>query len=591
MRTAVSEKVEFLAQLPIFTNLEEEQIRALAAISQEYEFDANAVIAYQRDVANSLYIVRNGRLYAQQVDENNIVRGSRQYFAGDYFEDVWLFAPFTHPNTISAAQDGRLLIINGRDFLTFLTQYPDTLALLAPETDSDGHLLSGLSEPAFAEALKIEGRADSKSSAVGLLPDELVEYQARRSIWFLLVRLFWPLVGLLLAPTITYALVSRVLSPTIAATLGVLITLFFLIWAGFRLLDWSNDYFVITNKHLIHREFDLRSFRITVNKIPIKQVQSVEILKPTLIANLFKIGSAKVTTAAQKGVIHFDNIDDPILVEQTLNRLTLRVRTLNAGEAQSTMRQSVEKHFKMPPPYRPVTDEEETSPPPNLQPTDTSALARLRKWYSWRVEENNVITYRKHIFVLIALVWLPAIAGFVLIGIGYAIGRYTAVNDRLLIIIFGLLGLFNLGWFIWNFEDWRNDTFQVSDRFVTDIDRKPFGFGESRKQAQISKVQNVNAERPGLLPTIFNYGYVFIDTAGVDTDITFERVPKPSLIQADIFQKLELHEEKQRQQRGADRRDEYAVLLDVYQQAVEQERIPRRTPPPGKYADTPETNL
>ncbi|MBK8985439.1 MAG: cyclic nucleotide-binding domain-containing protein [Chloroflexi bacterium] len=581
----MTDKVEFLRQLAIFEHLDEDQLEDLALICHEYEFDAGAAIAYQRDVVNSMYILRSGRLYAQQMDENGVVRSSKQHFPGDYFGDVWLFVPQTHPHTVTAAQDGRLLIINGRDFLAYLIQHPDALSNLAPQLDDEGNVVGGLSEAAWTEALKIEGRADSKSTAVGLLPDELVEYQARRSLWHLLVRLFWPMVVLLLAPTITFALLTTVVSTTIAASIAVVVTLIALVFVGFRLLDWSNDYFVITNKHLIHREFELKSFRITVSKIPIKQVQSVEILKPTLIANLFKIGSARVTTAAQKGVILFDNIDSPTQVQETLNRLTSRVRSMDAGEAQTTMRASVERHFNTPPAYRPVTDEEEEDVVARLAtPTaDLTVWERLKKWSAWRVEEGNVITYRKHIFVLLAGVWLPAIAGFVLIGIGFALGHYTPISDRWLVLIFGFLALLNLGWFIWNFEDWRNDTFQVSDRFVIDIDRKPFGFGISRKQAPIARVQNVNAERPGLLPTLFNYGYVYVDTAGVDTDITFERVPKPSLIQADIFHKLELYEEQQRRQSGADRREEYAVLLDVYRQAIEQERIPKRTPRPGEY--------
>ncbi|MCB8988618.1 MAG: cyclic nucleotide-binding domain-containing protein [Ardenticatenaceae bacterium] len=587
----MADKLEFLEQLPVFEGLTYDQLEALAAIAHEFEFDAGAVIAYQRDVTNSMYIVRSGRLYAQQVDESGIVRASQQYFPGDYFGDVWLFVPSTHPNTVTAAQDGRLLIINGRDFLAFLTQYPGALANLEPDVDEEGHVLSGFSEAAWNEALKIEGRKDPKSTAVGLLPDELVEYQARRSIWYLFVRLFWPALGFLLLPTITYMLLTRITTTTVSAIPAIIVAVIFLVLILFRLLDWSNDYFVITNKHLIHHEFDLRSFRITVNKIPIKQVQSVEILKPNLVSNLFQIGSARVTTAAQKGIILFDYIDDPVLVQETLNRLTSRVRTMTAGEAQSTMRHSVESHFNAPPPYRPVVDEADDTSQPAFQPTDTSPWARLRKWYAWRVEEGNVITYRKHVFVLLAGVWLPSLIGFVLIGLGFVLGTYTAVNDFWLILIFGFLALFNLGWFIWNFEDWRNDTFQVSDRFVIDIDRKPFGFGESRKQAPIARVQNVNADRPGLMPTLFNYGYVYVETAGVDTDITFEKVPKPSLIQADIFQKLELHEEQERRRRGADRREEYAVLLDVYRQAMEQDRIPRRTPRPGEYAETSDSEV
>jgi hypothetical protein len=118
----------------------------------------------------------------------------------------------------------------------------------------------------------------------------------------------------------------------------------------------------------------------------------------------------------------------------------------------------------------------------------------------------------------------------------------------------------------------------VTDRYVIDIDRKPFGFGESRKQAELGNVQNVNADRPGLIPTIFNFGNVIIETAGATADITFESVPSPSVIQSDIFKRRDAEQQKKQFADGERRRKEYAVLLDVYKQAEEQGRLPRRTP-------------
>lgn len=578
--------IDFLDQLPIFKNLTEEQLDELADICQEYEFDEGAVIAYQRDVADSLYIVQNGRLYAQTLDKQGVVRGSKQYFPGDHFKEHWLFAPDTHDATVTAASDGQMVVINGQDFLKFLIANPKVLPNLAPEDDDDDSG-GGLSHAGWEEAKKVEGRSDRKSSAVNLLPDELVEYQARRSRWYLLIKLFWPLLGLLLLPSILFIILTSwgALSNVFTLIIVGFTAFIFLVIVLFRFVDWLNDYFVITNKHLIHHEFDLRGFRITINKIPVKQVQSVEILKPSLLANLFKIGSAKVTTAAQKGIITFDNIDDPRLVQEALNRLTSRVRALDEGEAQSVMRQSLENHFEIPPPLRDYDDEAEEK---TQTPTKVTGWQRIRNRFAWRVVEGNTITYRKHFFTLIAGVWLPTLIALGIVGVGYLLMLYTDISGPILIAIFGFADLFILGWFIWNFENWRNDTFQVSDRFVIDIDRQPFGFSESRKQAPIANVQNVNADRPGLLPTIFNYGEVYIETAGVDADITFEYVPHPSLIQADIFQKLEAFEQTQRKQRGADRREEYTVLLDVWRQALEQDRIPRRTPPPGEFVENPD---
>jgi hypothetical protein len=117
---------------------------------------------------------------------------------------------------------------------------------------------------------------------------------------------------------------------------------------------------------------------------------------------------------------------------------------------------------------------------------------------------------------------------------------------------------------------------------VVDIDRQPFGFGESRKQAELNNVQNISSDRPGLLPTIFNYGNVIIETAGATADIVFESVSNPNRVQSEVFKRRDQYRQLLRRREGEQRRKEYAVLLDVYQQAREQDLIPRRTPPPDE---------
>ncbi|MCB8945166.1 MAG: cyclic nucleotide-binding domain-containing protein [Ardenticatenaceae bacterium] len=572
----MTSKLDFLAQLPIFKALTEPELKALARISQEYEFEEGAVIAYQRDVADSLYIVRNGRLFARSVDGRGIVRETHAYGPQDYFDARWLFAEDAHPATIRATEPGSLIIIKGSDFLEFLDRNRRVLPQLEPEFGPEGHVSSGLSATAWEMAGKVRVRADRRSAAVSLLPDELVEYSSRRSIWFLLVRTLGPFLSMVLLPPVAYLLLvnfSAAAATIVAGLIGVAALLFLL----FRALDWSNDYFVITNKHLIHREFDLRTFRTTINKIPMEKVQSVEIDKPTLVANLFNIGTARITTASAKGILYFDNIDDPIRVKDTLDRLSRQVRALDAGREQATMRRSLENYFQVQPSFTAVANGEgegETA----VAPTRESFWARVRKRYTWRSEENGVITYRKHFFILFREIAWPATA-FILLFIAQMglinIFQFTWAQIG---TIFLILFVVDFGWLIWEIEDWRNDTFQLTDRYVIDIDRRPFGFGESRKQAELANVQNVNADRPGLIPTIFNYGNVIIETAGATADITFENVPHPSVIQSDVFRRRDAQQRIKQIGEGERRRKEYAVLLDVYKQAEEQGRLPRRTP-------------
>lgn len=574
---AMPSKQEFLADLPIFRNLDSQAIAALASISPEYEYGPGSVIAYQRDVADSLIIVRSGRLFARTLDRDGRVRDSRAYLPGEYFDDVWLFVPGIHPATVKGTEDGRVILIKNTDFARFLEANPQAVRELAPQMDDQGNAY-GLSGDAWEEGRKLLARARTRDASIGLQPDELLEYYARRSGWYLFLQLVPAVILILLAPLafllfpegVGVVRIFRWVLPALPLIIGVLLLVF-------RWLDWRNDYFVITNKHLLHREFSLRTFRINLVKIPVSQVQTVEILKPSFINNLFDIGSARVTTASNVGVVLFDNIDDPILVKQTLDRLSGRVRTLNAAQELQVMRRSLEEHFEIDPYLRQVAADPDESEMVILDVEAPAFLRAFHRLYGWRVIEGDTITYRKSIFVLLKLIAWPMLgyAALVLLGwVLFAVGFSGTV--AVLALIF--LGLINTAFLVWQVEDWRNDIFQVSDRAVLDIDRRPFGFGETRRQAAISNIQNITAERPGFFATVFNYGNVKIDTAGAQSDIMFDHVPNPSVIQSDIFDRLDSFRKNQRIRDGNNRRQEYAVLLDVYRQALEDDRIPRRMP-------------
>ncbi len=571
----MTEKRDFLAELPLFANLGEAALDAIARITVEYAFEEGAVIAYQRDVANKLYIVKHGRLFARAIDNNGIARETYSYLPGTCFNDMWLFVPGVHSATVKGAEDGRLFVIESAPFVQLLKQYPAIIDGLAPREEEETRY--GLSDSAWIEAqkLKFRPRRVSNSASGAMLPEERLELFARRSWWFLLGRLLLPFMLVLVAAAILIATPTDTpLERTVKVGIPVILTLIGLILFLLRLIDFRADYFIITNRHLTHHEFELRQFRIHLVKVPISQVQTVEILKPSFLANLFNIGTARVTTAAVAGIVLFDNIDNPIAVKNILERLSGQYKSLESAQTQAVMRQSIEKHFGLDPQLTPADG---NAPPPRVAPPPPSFFATFGRRFGWRVVEGNTITYRKSLFILLRQVALPLLV-FIALGALGGLGIYLDVTPWVLALIVGGIGFINLLWFIWQFENWRNDIFQLNDRFVLDVDRKPFGFGESRKQAAISNIQNVDASRPGFLPTIFNYGFVSIDTAGSQSDIVFDYVPNPELIQSDIFQRIDEARRLQRIQEGSSRRQEYALLLDVYRQAMEQHRIPQRTP-------------
>lgn len=580
----MTDKREFLAKLPIFAKLSETSLEVIARITREYAFPQNAVIAYQRDVGHRFYIVKEGRLYARALDHNGIVRDAdtKSYLPEQYTSDLWLFAPTIHAATIvgkgpdpNSEEGGRLYVIEGPEFVQLLRRFPAIIDELAPREEEGTRY--GLSDLAWIEAQKLKLRPRRVKSSVGgaLLPEERLELFTRRSLWFLVGHLILPTLLIIAAAVVLFITPTDTgLEQAVKVGVPVLLTLIGLVMGLIRLLDFRADYFIITNRHLTHHEFELRHFRILLVKVPIGQVQTVEILKPSFLANLFNIGTARVTTAAVTGAVLFDNIENPAAVKETLERLTTQYKSQESAQTQAAMRQSIEKHFGVQPQ---LTTTDPTATPAAPPPQRVLPFAGLRSRFGWRVVEGNVITYRKSLFIL-----LRQLAAPLLIFIGLAVlgglGVYMDVTFWVTGLVVGILGFANFIFFIWQLENWRNDIFQLTDRFVLDVDRKPFGFGESRKQTAISNITNVGANRPGFLPTLFNYGFVNIDTAGASAEIVFDYVPNPELIQGDIFARIDEARRQQRVQEGSVRRQEYALLLDVYRQAMEQHRIPQRTP-------------
>ena len=66
------DKLDFLENYPMFALLTTEEIDAIDRLTRELEYEDGATVAFQGDVADSMYIVKSGRLYAERRS-----RGSR----------------------------------------------------------------------------------------------------------------------------------------------------------------------------------------------------------------------------------------------------------------------------------------------------------------------------------------------------------------------------------------------------------------------------------------------------------------------------------------------------------------------------------
>ena len=138
-----------------------------------------------------------------------------------------------------------------------------------------------------------------------------------------------------------------------------------------------------------------------------------------------------------------------------------------------------------------------------------------------------------------------------------------------------------LVWVWWEYEDYRNDIYIVTDDKIIDIEAKPLWLSIRRREGGLDRVQNVLATQSGIWQNLLNYGNVDIKTAATDEGYTFMKVGNPRLVQSIVFQKLDAFRGRQAERQIRDRQREsstgWASTTSLRRRASSSEGAHRRT--------------
>jgi len=116
-------------------------------------------------------------------------------------------------------------------------------------------------------------------------------------------------------------------------------------------------------------------------------------------------------------------------------------------------------------------------------------------------------------------------------------------------------------WWLYNYVDWRNDIYQLTDKNIFDIERKPLGT-EIKKSGSLEKILSLEHDRPGFLGYVFNVGVVIINFG--DAKFEFRGVHEPARIQQDIFSRMHELRVQQRKTEVVRERDRILALIELY---------------------------
>ena len=545
-------RVAFLKKLHIFYGLSDVELTAVAEQLDEHAYPAGSVIFEQGSKPESFYLIYSGGVKIVSKHEGK-ERHLATLVTNDYFGEMALIERRRRSGTCTAVVDSLLFVLSRQNFEALLKQSPQL------------RLNFDLAVRSRRLAHTLQFR--------WLAPEEVIYFLARKHPVVLYKNLILPVVGLLVPAFFFYAWYAIASVPVVVvagfATLAAVI-----LWVIWLVIDWSNDYYIVTNRRVVWLErvigvYDSRQ------ESPLNTIMAVAV-ETDILGRALDFGDVIIRTFV--GRIIFNNVSHPEQAQRMIEEYWNRTKEQAMGMEKEAMKDAIRRKLGL-----------KSSPPPKEAPLKKADFPRERGFLRvlrllgasrlrLRYEQGDMVIYRKHWFVLFRQAWIPILGVLGVTGLflyrlyqlAFLPESFVSLQGGLTVDVWAsvlLIAFFPLmAWLIYEVADWSNDIYEVTNEQIIDLDKKPFGT-ESRNAAQLESILAIEYERIGILGEIFNYGTVYITVGG--TKLTFEDVIDPASVQSDINRRREAQAARKREAQAAQERERMAEWLVAYHQNAE----------------------
>ncbi|MDK1029343.1 MAG: cyclic nucleotide-binding domain-containing protein [Anaerolineae bacterium] len=517
-----TDRAIFLQKVHLFHDLTDDQLLKVAERTYEVNFDAGEMILEQDTVGDSFYLIYSGKVRVVHRKKDGHEQVLATLVSGDYMGELELFSGELRSASVVADGPTLLLRFDKEDFDEILKRYPS----IKP------NLEISIASRKLARTMRFKW----------LYPDEVVYFLARKHSFFLLKVLILPVLGLLIPAF--FLIWGTLTQSATASSIGVIALVLDLGWIAWSAIDWSNDYYVVTNQRVVWLEkviglYDSRS------EAPLTEILSIGV-DTDLVGRIMDYGNVLVHTFV--GSIPFKHVLHPHQAANMVEEYWKRSQQIFEKEEKEAFKtvlrhrlgllESTDENKELP------EQERKSSSQSSYRPNFFKLL--IINIFKQRIEDGDTITYRKHWVVLIRKILFPSTILLILLGMTaarlftlalspdltfiYVLSDGTRGFDTISISL-PLIMIPVFGWWLYQYMDWTNDIFRVTGDQIMDVDRKPFGT-EERRAAPLDNVLGTQYKRVGVFGYIFNYGTVYIDVGSAQ--IAFEDVLDPAIVQSDI---------------------------------------------------------
>lgn len=157
-----------------------------------------------------------------------------------------------------------------------------------------------------------------------------------------------------------------------------------------------------------------------------------------------------------------------------------------------------------------------------------------------RSDENIILFLRRHWLVLVVKLIPMVVYLIILVAFNYIAPQVFDMAGLNLDANFIALIQSTMWMFFWLilfviWVDYYLDVWIVSDQRVIDIEQMGM-FKRRISELEHSKIQDITSDVQGVIPTLLNFGYVYIQTAGEKERFIFKQIPNPVKVRDVIMQ-------------------------------------------------------
>ena len=548
----LKERNVFLNRIHLFNGLKDDELTGISTKLEERIYPADSVIFDRGAKPDGFYLIYRGRVKVVRPRE----RGEdflAWLSAGDYFGEEALFENRSRSATIRAAEDTTILFLSLKEFDKLLIKHEKL-------------------KPNFLVSIK--SRKLARATLFKWLgPNEVIFFIARRHKIRLVQVLVAPFFSLALPiALIAWSLLSGATTPV---AVGVILLIAILLWTLWLVIDWSNDYYIVTNQRVVWVErvigiYDSRQ------EVPLSTILSVNV-ETDMIGRALDYGNVAVRTFV--GNIKFDYVDHPNQAADMIREHWERTKSKGTQAQKDAMKNAIRAKLGLT-----VIKKPQEELPPIVAAEDKEVQKKglirivLSNLFKLRVEDGGTVIYHKHWFVLLQQMGRPLLffLGLVALMIIRIVSLYNNPNESVLeklesggyrpdtiLVTIPLLMLPFIGWMIWEYVDWKNDIFLVTPDEIVDLDKTPLGT-EERRSAQMESILSTEYKREGLIGYLLNFGNVYIVVGG--SKLEFQDVLDPAGVQADINRRRMVRLAKKSEDSAIVERERMATWLAAYHQ-------------------------